>query len=192
PLGKVLSTHKAEIRLPLADKEIQYLINKGKHSQVTLVADLGGKQQEWTGTIVRSEGVIDKLSRMTYLVAEVIDPYGLASKKSELRFGTYVTANIAGIEAGDVTVLPRHLVVNGQIAVLDADNKLTYKTVNIIRQFGAEVVISAGLEQGMNVITSALDYPVEGMQLALPQDKLLQQDDEPEESETQLAMEEKE
>ncbi|QFU22773.1 efflux RND transporter periplasmic adaptor subunit [Shewanella eurypsychrophilus] len=192
PLGKVLSTHKAEIRLPLADKEIQYLINKGKHAQVTLVADLGGKQQEWSGTIVRSEGVVDKLSRMTYLVAEVLDPYGLASKKSELRFGTYVTANIAGTQAGDVTVLPRHLIVNGQIAVLGDDKKLTYKTVNVIRQFGAEVVISEGLDQGMNVITSALDYPVEGMQLALPEDKLLQQDDDSEESKTQLAMEEKE
>ena len=89
-------------------------------------------------------------------------------------------------------MLPRHLVVNGQIAVLDDDKKLTYKTVNIIRQFGAEVVISEGLEQGMNVITSALDYPVEGMQLALPQDKLQQQDDDSEESVTQLAMEEKE
>lgn len=191
-LGKVLSTHKAEIRLPLADKEIQYLINKGKHSQVTLIADLGGEQQEWSGTIVRSEGVVDKLSRMTYLVAEVIDPYGLASKKSELRFGTYVTANIAGTQAGDVTVLPRHLVVNGQIAVLDDDHKLTYKTVNIIRKFGAEVVISSGLEPGMNVITSALDYPVEGMQLALPEDKLLQQDDLTATPESSLSMEEKE
>ncbi len=191
PLGKVLSTHKAEIRLPLADKEIQYLIDKGRNSDVTLVADLGGTKQEWSGKIVRSEGVIDSRSRMTYLVAEVIDPYGLSSAKTELRYGTYVTANIAGTQAGDVAVMPRHLVVNGQIAILDEDKKLSYKTVNVIRQFGAEVVISEGLTQGMQVITSALDYPVEGMQLALPEDKLLQQD-EVNESETQLAMEEKE
>ncbi|MEI6858985.1 MAG: efflux RND transporter periplasmic adaptor subunit [Shewanella sp.] len=190
-LGNVLSTHKAEIRLPLANKDIQYLVNKGENAKVILIADLGGQPQKWSGTIVRSEGVIDKLSRMTYLVAEVIDPYGLVSNKNELRFGTYVTANIAGIQANDVTVLPRHLVVNGKIAVLDNDKKLTYKSVTIIRQFGAEVVISEGLEQGMNVITSALDYPVEGMQLALPEDKLLPvgDSDNPEEK---VAMEEKE
>ncbi|WP_076411623.1 efflux RND transporter periplasmic adaptor subunit [Shewanella sp. UCD-KL12] len=191
PLGKVLSTHKAEIRLPLADKEIQYLIDKGRNSDVTLVADFSGAKQEWSGKIVRSEGVIDSRSRMTYLVAEVIDPYGLNSDKNALRYGTYVTANIAGTQAGEVAVMPRHLVVNGKIAVLDEDNKLSYKNVNVIRQFGAEVVISEGLAQGMKVITSALDYPVEGMQLALPEDKLLQQD-EVNETETQLAMEEKE
>lgn len=190
-LGKVFSIDKAEVRLPLADKEIQYLVNKGKDSQVTLTADLGGSKQQWSGKIVRSEGVIDSRSRMTYLVAEVIDPYGLTSNKSELRYGTYVTANIAGIQAGDVAVMPRHLVINGQIAVLDEDKKLRYKQVNVIRQFGAEVVITDGLTAGMEVITSALDYPVEGMQLALPKDKLLQQDDEELKSDAQLAMEEK-
>jgi len=190
PLGKVLNTDNAEVRLPLADKELQYLIKKGKDAKVSLVADLGGEKQEWTGTIVRSEGVIDSRSRMTYLVAEVIDPYGLKSGNNELRYGTYVTASIAGNEAGNVAVVPRHLIVNGQIAVLDDEKKLRYKPVNVIRQFGAEVVISEGLDAGMNIITSALDYPVEGMQLALPEDKILQEDDS-EESETQLAMEEK-
>lgn len=159
---------------------------------MTLVADLGGSKQEWAGKIVRSEGVIDSRSRMTYLVAEVIDPYGLQSDKSELRYGTYVTANIAGTDAGDVVVMPRHLVINGQIAILDDDKKLRYKDVNVIRQSGAEVVISDGLTQNMEVIISALDYPVEGMKLALPEDKLLQQNSEGEESDTQLAMEEKE
>ncbi|GGI75788.1 RND superfamily efflux pump MFP component [Shewanella hanedai] len=188
-VGKLLSTDHAEIRLPLADKEIQYLTNKGKDANVALIADLGGEKQQWLGKIVRSEGVIDSRSRMTYLVAEVIDPYGLKTDKNELRYGTYVTANITGNDAGEVTVLPRHLVVNGTIATLDEDKKLRYKPVNVIRQFGAEVVISEGLTPGMNVITSALDYPVEGMQLALPEDKILQQDSS-EETDTQLAMEE--
>ncbi len=188
-VGKLLSTDHAEIRLPLADKEIQYLTNKGKDANVALIADLGGEKQQWLGKIVRSEGVIDSRSRMTYLVAEVIDPYGLKTDKNELRYGTYVTANITGNDAGEVTVLPRHLVVNGTIATLDEDKKLRYKPVNVIRQFGAEVVISEGLAPGMNVITSALDYPVEGMQLALPEDKILQQDNS-EEIDTQLAMEE--
>lgn len=191
PIGIVLSTAQAEIRLPLANKELQYLTHKGKGASVEMSADVGGEQQQWIGQIVRSEGVIDSTSRMTYLVAEVIDPYGLKSNKNELRYGTYVTANITGNNAGKVTILPRYLVVNNQIAVLDKENKLRYKSVTVIRQSGENVVISAGLEQGMNIITSALDYPIEGMQLALPKDAILQQDG-PEEKETQLAMEEKE
>ena len=46
--------------------------------------------------------------------------------------------------------------------------KLRYVEVEIVRQEGAQVIISHGLQQGDQLITSALDYPVDGMQLSLP------------------------
>ncbi|GIU06058.1 RND superfamily efflux pump MFP component [Shewanella sp. c952] len=190
-LGKVLSTGNAEIRLPIADKEIQFLTNKGNNADVILKGNFAGQPQEWKAKIVRSEGVIDSRSRMTYLVAEVADPYGLKSNNNELRYGTYVTASIGGVHAGEVTKVARHLVINGQVAVLDDDSKLKYVDVNVVRQIGSQVIITDGLDSGMNLITSALDYPIEGMQLALPKDKSLENDDS-EAQPTQIAMEEKE
>tara|TARA_R110001583_G_scaffold28625_8_gene101249 strand:- start:6327 stop:7514 length:1188 start_codon:yes stop_codon:yes gene_type:complete len=187
-IGHIYNTDTAEIRLPLADKEMQYLDQKGTHSEVTLMGNFAGSKLQWQGKIVRSEGVVDSKSRMTYLVAEIEDPYGLKTDKNELRFGTYVTANIQGSNAGNVAVIPRHLIVNGLVAIMDSDNTLRYKPVKIIRQEGANVVISEGLDPGMEVITSALDYPLEGMKLALPVDKILQ--DEPIETDkTEIAME---
>ncbi|MEZ9595428.1 efflux RND transporter periplasmic adaptor subunit [Shewanella sp. 10N.261.52.F9] len=195
PLGKVLSTAHAEIRLPIADKELQFLDSKGKGAEVVLTGEFAGQMQQWPATIVRSEGVIDNRSRMTYLVAEVVDPYGLktnskGSNGSELRYGTYVTASIDGSHAGQVAELPRHLVINNQVAILDHEGKLRYKDITIVRQIGSKVIVSAGLEEGANLITSALDYPIEGMQLALPQEATLD-DDTKEPQATQLAMEEK-
>ncbi|MFT5790062.1 MAG: RND family efflux transporter MFP subunit [Shewanella sp.] len=190
-IGKILSTDDAEIRLPIADKELQFLDNKGKNAEVVLKGEFAGKPQEWKARIVRSEGVIDSRSRMTYLVAEVSDPYGLKSNSNELRYGTYVTASIDGLHAGQVTEVARHLVINKQVAVLDAENKLRYKDVNIVRQIGSKVIITDGLEAGMNLITSALDYPIEGMQLALPKEKSLNSDD-PDSQPTQIAMGEEE
>jgi RND family efflux transporter MFP subunit len=187
-IGHVYNTDTAEIRLPLADKDMQYLDSKGTHAEVQLVGNFAGSKQEWIGKIVRSEGVVDSKSRMTYLVAEIDDPYGLNTNKNELRFGTYVTAHIEGSNAGNVTIIPRHLIVNGLVAVMDEDKKLRYKPVTIIRQEGANVVISEGLESGMQVITSALDYPLEGMKLALPEDKILQKESV-EKEQTELAME---
>lgn len=180
-IGSMLNTDKAEVRLPLADKEIRYLHNKGIDAQVSLSGNFAGAKQHWQGKIVRSEGVVDSKSRMTYLVAEVIDPYGLKANgvnkaQGELRYGTYVTAKINGTHAGNVAVVPRHLIVNGQVAILDAENTLRYKPVNIIRQQGANVVIAEGLENGLSLITSALDYPVEGMKLKLPGEKVLQKE----------------
>jgi len=175
-IGHIYNTDKAEIRLPLADQEMQYLDQKGIHAEVKLVGNFAGSKQQWLGKIVRSEGVVDSKSRMTYLVAEVDDPYGLNSDKNELRFGTYVTAHVTGSNAGNVAIIPRHLIVNGLVAVMDADNTLRYKSVTVIRQEGANVVISEGIDPGAQIITSALDYPVEGMELALPGDVILQKE----------------
>lgn len=189
-LGKLLSIEVAEIRLPLADKDIRYLDNKGLGSSVKITGNFAGQVQQWQGKIVRSEGVIDNRSRMTYLVAEVVDPYGLSSPKNELRYGSYITASIQGDRVEDVTTIPRHLIINDRVAILDQDNKLKYQTVNMIRQQGARVVIRDGLEDGMRIITSALDYPIEGMQLALAPNEPT--DDAPQSEMTQLAMDAKE
>ncbi|WP_434929794.1 efflux RND transporter periplasmic adaptor subunit [Shewanella sp. HL-SH5] len=189
PVGALLSTDIAEVRLPLADKEIQYLEAKGVNATVELVGNFAGSKQEWIGKIVRSEGVVDSKSRMTYLVAEIVDPYGLKADKRELRYGTYVTANISGASAGEVTIVPRHLIVNGQVAIMDDEKLLRYIDVTMLRQEGSKVVISDGLENGMKLITSALDYPIEGMKLALPEDRILQKETQAEAAQsTELAM----
>ncbi|GGP76336.1 efflux RND transporter periplasmic adaptor subunit [Shewanella ulleungensis] len=189
PIGKVLNTDKAEVRLPIADKEMQYLAAKGVNANVNLSGQFAGSKQVWSGKIVRSEGVVDNKSRMTYLIAEINDPYGLTTDKNELRYGTYVTAQIEGIQVGNVAVVPRHLVVNGAVAIMDADRTLKYKPVTVIRQDGANVVITDGLESGMQLITSALDYPTDGMKVALPEDRVLQKEPVAEDD-TELAMEE--
>ena len=129
---------------------------------------------------------------MTYLVAEIVDPYGIAENVTndhvDLRFGSYVTANILGAELSQATSIPRYLVNNSRVAILNEESKLEFVAIDIARQDGAEVIISGGLSNGDRVITSALDYPVDGMQLALPGDKA--KDDEVEESketDTQIA-----
>ncbi|MCG9736690.1 efflux RND transporter periplasmic adaptor subunit [Shewanella insulae] len=189
-LGKLLSTEKAEIRLPLPDKEIRYLDNKGLGAQVMIKGNFAGESKAWRGKIVRSEGVIDNRSRMTYLVAEVLDPYGLEDDKQPLRYGSYITAQIHGSQAQDVTTIARHLVVNDKVAIMTPENTLAFKSVDILRQQGTQVVIGDGLDDGMRLITSALDYPIEGMKLALAGDKPTPTQDEA--VAEQLAMEDKE
>jgi len=109
---------------------------------------------------------------MSYLVAEIQDPYALAknNQTTPLRFGSYVKANILGLEISQATSLPRYLVVNDKVAILDAESKLHYVTIDIIRQVGANVIVNNGLAAGDKLIVSALDYPIDGMQLSLGKD----------------------
>ena len=58
--GTLNSVSVAEIRLPVADKELQYLPQQGVGTKVTLSAEVAGKAVSWQGTVVRSEGVMTK------------------------------------------------------------------------------------------------------------------------------------
>jgi len=187
-LGKLLGTDIAEVRLPVADNQLQFLIGNGVNSQVQLKGSFAGVDTLWQAQIARSEGVIDNKSRMSYLVAEINDPYSLNVKddaKSPLRFGSYVNAEIIGLELSQATLIPRYLVNDGRVAILDNESKLHYATIDIVRQEGANVVVDNGLINGDQLIVSALDYPVDGMKLMLP-GELLEQSGE-EQSETQIA-----
>jgi len=169
PIGKLFATAIAEVRLPVADNQLQYLQEQGKQSQVKLIGTYAGKKVQWPAKIVRNEGVIDNTSRMGYLVAQINDPYHLQGKSvlPPLRFGAYINAEIIGLSLAQATRLPRYLVNNGKVATLDKNSTLKYLTVDIVREEGSNVVISSGLHQGDRIITSSLDYPVDGMKLAL-------------------------
>ncbi|MBA6352283.1 MULTISPECIES: efflux RND transporter periplasmic adaptor subunit [unclassified Colwellia] len=171
-VGKLLGTGVAEVRLPVADDQLQFLASQGENAQVNLLGTFAGENITWSAKIARSEGVVDNKSRMTYLVAEVKDPYGLKSQKNvnkhnPIRFGSYVKAEIFGISLNRAALLPRYLVSNNRVAILDADSTLHYADIIIARQEGSNVIVTDGLKEGDQLIVSALDYPVDGMKLAL-------------------------
>lgn len=195
-IGKLLGTAIAEVRLPVADNELQFLIDQGHNAKVKLVGSYAGKSVEWLANIARNEGVIDNKSRMGYLVAELSDPYQLKNKAKQLkqvitplRFGSYVNAKIVGNNVAQATVVPRHLVINGKVAILDSDSKLHYVAIDIVRQQGSNVIVANGLANGDRLIVSALDFPVNGMKLALvgSENPLEDKEVEEEKSETQIA-----
>jgi RND family efflux transporter MFP subunit len=192
-VGKLLGTGVAEVRLPVADNQLEFLVAHGKNAKVNLVGTFAGKETIWSAHIARNEGVIDSQSRMSYLVAEIHDPYALTANNdvTPIRYGSYVNAKILGLEIAQATSVPRHLVEKGRVAILDSESKLHYSAIDIVRQDGRNVIISNGLVDGDQLIVSALDYPIDGMKLALLGDKTEQNSDEQvddAESSTQVAL----
>jgi RND family efflux transporter MFP subunit len=193
-LGKLLGTDVAEIRLPVADNQLEFLVKEGADAKVNLIGNYAGKNVIWVAKIARNEGVVDNKSRMSYLVAEVKDPYGLHVKEgvpkySPIRFGSYVTAEIFGVSLETAVLLPRYLVSNSRVAILDTNSKLHYADITIARQDGSNVIVTGGLHEGDQLIVSALDYPVDGMKLALLSEKISIESDDTikKASETQIA-----
>jgi RND family efflux transporter MFP subunit len=177
PLGVTFAIDTAEIRLPLSSGDIAYLdlpsatrLDRANRIPVTLTAENSGFGDRWEAEIVRTEGVVDERSRVIYAVAEVVDPYGVLglSRQPELKMGAFVRAEIQGLRADNVVVLPRAVLLpDDTILVANDDRKLEIRPVTVARAEPRRVYLSDGVEEGELVITTSLDVPIPGTQLAI-------------------------
>ena len=177
PLGVTFAIDIAEIRLPLSGSDLAFLdlpsatrLDKAHRVPVTLAAESAGISRQWQAEIVRTEGVVDEISRVTYAVAEFIDPYGVLGKsdQAELKMGTFVRAEIQGLRADNVIVLPRALLqADDTVLVANDERKLEIRQVTVLRAEPRSVYISDGLTGGELIVTTSIGAPIPGTQLAI-------------------------
>ena len=171
-IATTISVDLAEIRLPLAVRDFQYLdldqVSQGARVPVTLSADVGQDElATWQGHIVRSEGIINESARVIYVVAQVEKPYATDGTSDQpLLIGTFVNAEIRGREAGGLFVLPRHAVYEGPTAwVVNEDNLIYPRQLTIVRSDSQYSYISEGLEDNEIVCVTPIDQPIPGMKV---------------------------
>ncbi len=180
-MGTIYSIDTAEIRLPLPDEDLAYLdlplVYRGERARlgprVRLVADFAGRTWEWYGRIVRTEGEIDPASRMVHAVAQVANPYGRGPDPARppLAVGMYVRAEIDGITVKNVAVIPRAaLRADGRLLVIDAQERLWFRDVSVLRATRQEIIVDGGLENGERVCLSSLDVVTDGMRVRVAGD----------------------
>ena len=169
PIATLYATDMVEVRLPIADRQLAFLnlpsartgtLNPQEQPDVLLTAEYAGRALSWRGKIVRTEAEIDSASRMVQLVAR-IDNQAAASP---LSVGLFVNAEIAGLAAENIVILPRSALRNdNQVLVVDGEDKLRFKDVNLLRLYQDQVLIDAGINTGDRVCVSVLQTAIEGM-----------------------------
>jgi RND family efflux transporter MFP subunit len=173
-LGVTFATDYAEVRLPLTDRDLAFVdlpyateitaTGAARGPGVVLSAEQRGRVTEWSARIVRSEGVVDESSRVTYAVAKVEDPYALEGDRAPLPMGTFVTASIEGVAMQGLLRAPRHaLHGSDQLLFVDSENRLRIRSVSIVRADAEYAYINGGAETGERVILTALESPINGM-----------------------------
>ena len=169
PIATIYAGNQAEVRLPIADRQLAFLnipvsirgeIPQEFQPEVTLTAQYAGQTLEWKGNIVRSEAEIDVSSRMVQLVARVES----TSNPVPLSIGLFVSAEIQGLAAKNVVVLPREALRNdNQVLVVDDENRLRFRKIETLRLYQDDLLVQAGLEAGERVCISPLQTAIEGM-----------------------------
>ena len=180
-IATVYAVDVAEIRLPLPDEALAYLNlplsyrdgNDQPGPRVTLRATFAGRTHQWEGRIVRTESEIDPVTRMVHAVSEVQNPYasGPDQDRPPLAVGMYVEADIEGRTFSDVAVLPRTaLRGRGQVLIVDAQNRLRFRDIEILRATTTSIIVERGIAKGELVVVSAIDSPIDDMTVQITND----------------------
>ena len=164
---KLMSTHLAEIRLPLLASDLP-LVGYGQNPDgswqyATLSARFGATRHQWQARLVRLERRVDEQTRVFYLVAEVDHPYDESIHDPPLSLGLFVEAEIAGQEVPDATRLPRSALHDGSFVYVVEQDTLQRRAVTVLRREQNSVIVGAGLSPGDQVVTSRLDLMAQGM-----------------------------
>ena len=173
-IGVTFATNYAEIRLPLTDQDLAFIevpdtaeitqTGGANGPQVTLSAVQKGRHTEWDAQIVRSEGVVDERSRVTYSVARVVDPYQLHGDGIPLPIGTFVAAKISASNVFDIIRVPRSaLRGSDQLLIVDDEYKIEIRSVEILRSDTQFAYLSGGAEAGERIAITAIEAPTNGM-----------------------------
>lgn len=129
---------------------------------VKLTAQVGQQEYIWDAKIIRIEAAIDSQTRSIYAVAEVHNP---VDENKPLLKGLFVNAEIIGLEASNVSILPKAaLRSNEQLWTVDNDNHLQVKIADIVQRTPDTIIVKNLPDQSL-VITSALAIPTPGMLL---------------------------
>ena len=171
-LGRVFSTDRLEVRLPLTDEQLVelslpmgFMATADNAPQVLLKASVGNKEHTWHGRIVRTQAAVDQQTRLIYAIVEVSDPYGDgADASTPLAVGLFVTAQIAGTHARDAFVIPRVALRNAdKVYVINDEDKLEIRTVDVLSTSTDRVLIHSGLADGERVVVSTIPAAIDGM-----------------------------
>jgi RND family efflux transporter MFP subunit len=180
-IGRIYSVDQAEVRLPIPDSELGYVdlpllglrgVEEGGSPGpvVSLRATFAGREHEWIGRVVRTEGEIDPRSRMVHVIARVDDPYARDATPEErharppLAVGLFVEAEIRGRHIPLATVLPRvALHRDGRVWVVDGEDRIHPREVEVLRIEADQIVVGKGLARGERVVVSPLAAVIDGM-----------------------------
>ena len=173
-LGVTFATNYAEVRLPLTDQDLAFIelpdaaeiteTGGSNGPAVTLTAVQKGQPEEWQARIVRSEGVVDEKSRVTYAVAQIDDPYRLHAPGTPLPVGTFVGAQLSGSSVDAVIRVPRSaLRGSNQLLFVDDENKIRIRTVNVVRADAQYAYVTGDELLGQRIAVTGIDSPLNGM-----------------------------
>lgn len=129
--------------------------------------DLGDAVAEWQAEFVRMDDQVDPRTRTMGVVVAVDRPYDqiIPGQRPPLSKGMFVQVVLRGRSRGPRVLVPRGAVRDGAVFVVDDEQRLRRRSVEVLFDQDGNSVIASGLEPGERVVLSDLVPVVDGMLL---------------------------
>lgn len=170
PLAKIFAIDYVEIRLPITEKQRgmidlprNYRGESGdtkNKPEAIIHASIGGNTFTWKGSVVRTEGSVDRATRQVFVIVQVDNPYIRRSdNRPPLEIGQFVSTEIQGQVLENVYVLPRSAVQgNDTIMIVDKESRLQRKKIAVIWETQDSLIVKNGLEPGENLCITYVPF----------------------------------
>jgi RND family efflux transporter MFP subunit len=170
PVAEMFSTDGYKVRLSVpVDDAVRVQREDGKAPAVRFFTTAGGRTAEWKGEVVRTEGNVERTSRSLQFVGSIPAANMTSDTGIPLLPGLFVDAAIEGRVLESVTRLPRvALLDDRRVLVLDEENKLRFREVEIAWSDRKDVYVSGGLEPGERVCITTVESVIDGETLVQP------------------------
>ncbi|WP_462322452.1 efflux RND transporter periplasmic adaptor subunit [Halochromatium sp.] len=135
--------------------------------RATVRLDLGDHIAEWPAEFVRFDDAIDPDTRTMGVVVAVDRPFDqvIPGERPPLSKGMFVQVELRASSQRPMIVLPRAAVRDGLVFVVDADQRLERRPVEIAFAQDGVAAIAAGVDAGEQIVLSDLVPAVSGMRL---------------------------
>ncbi len=143
----------------------------------TVKLDIGGEQlAEWEAEFVRISDSVDAQTQTIGIVVAVDKPMEkiIPGERPPLSKDMFVQVSIAGHTQRDQIVIPRSVIRNNQVYLVDNNNRLQTRNIHRLYDQAQFTVVGDSLKAGDRIVVSDLVPAVDGMLLRTEVDKTLQ------------------
>jgi RND family efflux transporter MFP subunit len=137
--------------------------------------DMGTTQADWQAEFVRFSDNVDPQTRTMGVVVAVDKPFEKIKPgvRPPLSKGMFVQVMLRGPAQPDRLVVPRSAVRDGQLYLVDSEQRLRRQAVEVLFSQGPISVLKNGLSPGDRIVVSDLVPAVDGMTLNPSDDQAL-------------------
>jgi RND family efflux transporter MFP subunit len=165
-LATLAGTDEWWIRAEVPVQELVQL-KEGSAAKVSLPSLWGSATRP--GTIVQANSQVEAQGRLGSLLVSVPDPLSIRdTAPPKLLINMRYEIALAGETVENAVALkPAWVHGDDEVWVMDAEDKLAFRTIQVALRSADQVIATSGLAAGERIVTSRLASPVPGMKLRL-------------------------